>query len=118
MTGYTFSILSAQAGREVEPGDIVTVEVNCIMAHDGTGPVVSRILNTHNITELAGEDRTVFVFDHYYPPSTPREAELQATARAFAERFDIAIYAGQGNAHQLIAEQTMAVPGTLIVSGD
>lgn len=118
MTGYTYSILSALAGREVKPGDIVTVEVNRIMAHDGSGPVASRTLDAHHITELAGADRTIFVFDHYYPPSTPREAMLQSVARAFAERHGIPIYAGQGIAHQLIAEKALAAPGTLLVGGD
>jgi 3-isopropylmalate/(R)-2-methylmalate dehydratase large subunit len=118
MRNYTQSILSALCGKHVEPGDIVTVEVDRIMAHDGTGPVLSRTLDEHGITRLAAADRTVFIFDHYYPPSTPREAMLHATAREFAARHGIPVYAGQGIAHQVIAERVFATPGTLFVGGD
>jgi 3-isopropylmalate/(R)-2-methylmalate dehydratase large subunit len=118
MRNYTQSILSALCGKHVEPGDIVTVEVDRIMAHDGTGPVLSRTLDEHGITRLAAADRTVFIFDHYYPPSTPREAMLHATAREFAARHGIPVYAGQGIAHQVIAEKVFATPGTLFVGGD
>ncbi|WP_428262086.1 3-isopropylmalate dehydratase large subunit [Haliangium sp.] len=118
MPSYTHSILSALAGREVAPGDIVTVEVARVMAHDGTGPVLSRTLDEHGIDQLAAADRTVFIFDHYYPPSTPREAMLQATAREFAARHGIPVYAGHGIAHQVIAEKALATPGTMFVGGD
>lgn len=118
MHTYTSNILSALVNREVSVGDIINVEVNRIMAHDGTGPVVSGILDSHQITKLDAANRTVFIYDHYYPPATQRESDLQSIGRNFAKRYGIPVYQGQGIAHQLIAEKAFVTPGTILVGAD
>ncbi|MET7768833.1 aconitase/3-isopropylmalate dehydratase large subunit family protein [Nocardia sp. NPDC005366] len=118
MAGPTYNILAALTGRPVVEGEVVTVDVSRVMAHDGSGPVVAQALNRHGITELAAADRTVFVFDHHYPPITEREADLQAQARRFAESNGIPVYAGAGIAHQLLPELGLIAPGTVMVGGD
>ena len=118
MKTYTNSILSALAGREVSLGDIVNVDINRIMAHDGTGPTVAGILDAHQLEKLDGAKQTVFVYDHYFPPKTQREAAMQSRGRDFANRYDIPVYAGKGIAHQLIAEKALVAPGTVLVGAD
>jgi 3-isopropylmalate dehydratase large subunit len=88
------------------------------MAHDGSGPVIANTLRRHEITTLAAADRTVFVFDHYYPPTSVREATLQSQARAFAGEYGIPVHAGEGIAHQLLPELGMVHPGTVVVGAD
>ena len=118
MTPIAERIIGALAGARVRPGEIATVEVARIMAHDGTGPVVARALHAHGIEELAGADRAIFVFDHYYPPAGAREAELQRVARKFAEGHGIPVLAGEGIAHQVLPERGLVAPGTVLVGAD
>lgn len=118
MTGAVHSVLTALAGRPVIAGEIVTVDVSRVMAHDGSGPVVARALAKHGIRSLAAADRAVFVFDHFYPPATERESELQGQARRFAREHGIPVYAGAGIAHQLLPELGLISPGTVVVGAD
>ncbi|WP_441293052.1 aconitase/3-isopropylmalate dehydratase large subunit family protein [Sorangium sp. KYC3313] len=115
---FTTRILGSLLGRAVAPGELVTVDVARVMAHDGSGPVAARALAKHGIEQLRGADRTVFVFDHYYPPVNQREAALQAEARSFASRYGIPVIAGEGISHQVLPERGLIAPGTVFVGGD
>ncbi|MFD7730121.1 aconitase/3-isopropylmalate dehydratase large subunit family protein [Kitasatospora phosalacinea] len=114
----TQQILSAAVGHPVKAGDVVVAEVDRIMAHDGSTPVVARTLAKHGLHELAAADRAVVVFDHYYPATTQAEADLQAVAREFADRYGIPVYAGRGISHQLLPELGLVSPGKVLVGGD
>ena len=118
MTAIAERIIGAIAGRRVQPGEIATVDVDRIMAHDGSGPVIARTLRAHGIERLEGADRAIFVFDHYYPPAGVREAELQGLAREFAGRHGIPVLAGAGIAHQVLLERGLVTPGTVLVGAD
>ncbi|MEE9139952.1 MAG: aconitase/3-isopropylmalate dehydratase large subunit family protein [Alphaproteobacteria bacterium] len=111
-------ILGARLGRPVRPGEIVAVEVDRIMAHDGSGPTAARALERHGIGHLRGAERAVIVFDHYYPPASEREAELHSVARAFAAQYGIPVLAGVGISHQVLPERGLLAPGTVFVGGD
>ncbi len=117
-TSFTGRILRRLTGGRPDVGDVVTVEVGRIMAHDGTGPVVARTLEASSLTRLRGADRAIFIFDHYYPPTTTREAQLQARASAFAARHGIEVVRGQGIAHQVLPERGLLTPGTIFVGAD
>lgn len=73
----TYSILQANTKQKVEKGKIVLLDLDRIMIHDGTGPVVAETLEKFGITDLSATDKTVLIFDHYYPAKTSREAFLQ-----------------------------------------
>ncbi|MFF5099661.1 MULTISPECIES: aconitase/3-isopropylmalate dehydratase large subunit family protein [Actinosynnema] len=118
MSGSVHRLLADLAGREVSADDVVTVDVARVMAHDGSGPVIAETLRRHGISSLAAADRAVFVFDHYYPPSSVREATLQSRARAFAAEYGIPVHAGEGIAHQLLPELGLVHPGTVVVGAD
>ena len=111
-------LLADLAGRAVSPGEVVTVDVARVMAHDGSGPVIADTLRQHEISALAAADRAVFVFDHYYPPTSVREATLQSRARKFAGEHGIPVHAGEGIAHQLLPELGLVHPGTVVVGAD
>ncbi len=111
-------ILSELSARRVAVGSVVTVDVDRVFAHDGTGPVIARTLEKHGIEELAGADRMVLVYDHYYPPVTLPEAEMQQRGRAFARRYGIPIYAGEGICHQVLLERGLVAPGKVLIGAD
>lgn len=114
----TTSILSRAAGHSVGTGDIAVLDVALVMAHDGSGPAAIRALVAQGIDCIAAAERTVFIFDHYFPPATAREAELQGIARDFANRHGIPVYAGRGISHQLLPELGKVYPGTVLIGGD
>jgi 3-isopropylmalate/(R)-2-methylmalate dehydratase large subunit len=111
-------ILADHLGHDVAPGDWVTPQVDRIMVHDGTGPTMARALERHGITDLTAVDRLVVVFDHYFPPTGPREAALHAEARVFCRTHDVPLYEGQGIAHQLLPERGLVGPGQVYVGAD
>lgn len=118
MYPLTYRIMRRLVGRDVAPGEIVTLEVATVMAHDGSGPVIAKALAKHGIDTLAAAERAVIVFDHFYPPTSVAEAGLHTEARAFADRYGIRLYQGKGIAHQLLPEQGMVHPGTVLVGAD
>jgi 3-isopropylmalate/(R)-2-methylmalate dehydratase large subunit len=118
MSGLMYRLLAELAGRPVTAGEVVTVDVARVMAHDGSGPVIADALRKHGISALAAADRAVFVFDHYYPPTSVREAALQARAREFAAEYGIPVHAGEGIAHQLLPELGLIAPGTVVAGAD
>lgn len=118
MTYLTYRVLERLTSRKVHAGEIVTVDVDAIMAHDGSGPVVGRALDRHGIHDLTGAARTVFIFDHFFPPTSAAEANLHKEARAFAARHGIRVVQGQGIAHQVLPEMGLVRPGTVVVGAD
>jgi 3-isopropylmalate/(R)-2-methylmalate dehydratase large subunit len=118
MTTLTYRVMRRLLGREVRAGEIVTLEVATVMAHDGSGPVIARSLARHGIDTLAAADRAVLVFDHFYPPTSVTEAGLHTEARGFAARHGIPVYEGRGIAHQLLPELGLVQPGTVLVGAD
>jgi len=114
----TYSILQANTKQKVEKGKIVLLDLDRIMIHDGTGPVVAETLEKFGITDLSATDKTVLIFDHYYPAKTSREAFLQKRAREFAEKYQIPLYPGKGISHHILAEKGLIRPGTILVGGD
>ena len=111
-------ILADRLGAEVSPGDWVTPQVDRIMVHDGTGPTMARALALHGITDLTAVDKLVVVFDHYFPPTGPREAALHDEARVFCRTHEVPLYEGQGIAHQLLPERGLVGPGQIYVGAD
>jgi 3-isopropylmalate/(R)-2-methylmalate dehydratase large subunit len=117
-SSITYSILQANTKQKVEKGKIILLDVDRIMIHDGTGPVVAATLEKYDITELSATDKTVLMFDHYFPAKTSREAFLQKKAREFSEKYNIPLYQGKGISHHILSEKSLIRPGTVLVGGD
>lgn len=114
----TYQILEAHTTDPIVEGNIVTVDVQSIMAHDGTGPVVAETLRKNNITDLKACNHAMFNFDHYFPAKTAREAYLQKTAREFARKNGLEFYEGEGVCHHVMPEKGFLAPGTILVGSD
>lgn len=114
----TYQILKAHTSDNVVEGSIVTVDVQSIMAHDGTGPVVAETLRKNEIKNMKACSRTMFNFDHYFPAKTAREAYLQKTARNFARQNGLEFHEGEGVCHHVMPEKGFLKPGTVLVGSD
>src|SRR6266511_3036501 len=114
-------ILSNAAGRPVQVGENVVVQVDLAMMHDSISPSIIKIL--HN--ELGAErvwdpERVAVVVDHVAPAATIQNAEHQANLRRWARQqgithlFDV----GRGISHPVLVEERLARPGMLIIGSD
>lgn len=113
-------ILAKHSGLdEVEPGQIVQASPDYIMLHDrGIAQVRARFEQMTG-TQVVDPDKVVVVFDHFYPPPRPQDADSQQISRAWREKQGIKnFFPGEGIAHVIMPEKGFAFPGSLIVGSD
>lgn len=108
---------AASGGGHAEVGDIVVCEVDLValidiqFAHDRLGDVVT----------VHDPDKIAIVFDHAVPAPSILDAESGRKARAFAAEhgvrrvFDVGQH---GIVHQILAEQGLVRPGTVVACTD
>jgi methanogen homoaconitase large subunit len=116
----TEKILARASGRdEVHPGEIIEVDVDLAMSHDGTSPPTIKTFK--KIAERVWDpDKIVIVFDHNLPANNIGSAEFQKITRKFAHEQGIkSIFThGEGICHQVLPEKGFIKPGTVIVGAD
>ena len=69
--GHTIieKIIGKNIGREVKPGDIVTVNVDRVMIHDIFIPFVKEKFEEMGFTKIWDPDKAVLIYDHLVPAS-------------------------------------------------
>ncbi len=120
-TGKTISekILSAKAGKNVSPGEIVEAKIDYVMVNDITGPAAFDEFDALCATPL--RKKIVLIPDHYVPNKDVPSAIQAKKMRDFARRHRIRNYFETGSGgvcHQLMIEQGFVAPGRLIVGAD
>ena len=121
MRGQTLAekILSKKLGREVAPGEIVAVQVDVAMAHDGTAPLTIQQFKKMGLTRVWNPEKIVFVIDHIAPSSNEGTSELHNMIREFAREHSITVFdVGEGICHQLLPEKGYVYPGAVVVGAD
>jgi len=112
-------ILARKAGSaSVSPGDLVTVEVDTVVLTD-----ISFMYNRRvEVLAVHDPDRIVVAFDHRVPAPNRESAAAHVAGREFVRKFGIRRFHDvgptQGIAHQLVAEQGYALPGTVLLCSD
>ncbi len=108
-------IISAHAGRDVVPGDMVDIEIDARIARDFGGANVVKNLRDHGLP-IADPGRTFFTFDCNPGGSDQSYASNQHVCRLFAREHGIRVYdidAGIGT-HVAIDEGLVGPGGTLV----
>lgn len=115
----TEKILSNSYGREVFPGEIIEIDVDLAMSHDGTSPPVIKVFEKLE-EKVWNPDKIVMVFDHTVPPNTIGSAEFHKVALNFARKQNIKnIYNhGEGICHQVVPDKGFIEPGMVVVGAD
>ena len=115
-------IIAAHAGQdEVSTGDLVTVNVDVVMANDITAPIAITSFNAVGMGEVFNPDRIMLVPSHFAPNKDIKSAEQTRTLALFAEeqalthRFQVG---RSGIEHVVLPERGLVLPGDLIVGGD
>ncbi|MGL4669076.1 MAG: homoaconitase large subunit [Methanobacteriaceae archaeon] len=115
----TEKILSKANGNDVSPGEIIEVNVDLAMSHDGTSPPAIKTFEKIADTVWDNE-KIVIVYDHTVPANTINSAEFQKVTREFAKKQNLSnVYNhGEGICHQVLPEKGFISPGNIIVGAD
>src|SRR5919201_4420602 len=114
-------ILSNAAGRPVQAGQNVVVNVDLAMMHDSISPSIIKVLHGELGAERVWDpERVAVVVDHVAPAATIQNAEHQASLRRWVREQGIThLYdVGRGISHPVLVEEGLARPGMLIVGSD
>ncbi|MGI9861170.1 aconitase family protein [Moorella naiadis] len=115
---FFYRTLAAAASRgEVVPGEEITINVDLILAHDGSA---SKILAAWPDGGKVWEPgRVVITLDHALPAPAVASRQLHRELLEFARRQGIGLfYRGEGVLHQVVAERFTPRPGTIIAGAD
>jgi 3-isopropylmalate/(R)-2-methylmalate dehydratase large subunit len=113
-------ILASASGRKsVSPGEIVIADVDCLLLHDLSGYITSRVFEREVAREMRYPERVVIVFDHHFSPPTEEQARVLEETRAFARRHGARLFdCGSGNIHHVGVRNGFIRPGRVIVGSD
>ncbi len=120
--GQTFAqkVLARKAGlKQVEPGQIVTVQPDKLLTHDNTA-AIAKIFREIGVERVARPEMSVIVLDHVVPAATEGHAKNHQQIRRFVKEQGISNFydVGEGICHQVLPEKGHALPGYLIVGSD
>ncbi|MEE9393531.1 MAG: 3-isopropylmalate dehydratase large subunit [Planctomycetota bacterium] len=118
----TEKILASHAGRETaQPGDVLTCDVDFLMANDITAPMAIDAFNRVGAQHLFDKERVAFVFSHFVPAKDVASAEQCEKVREFARAHDMPWFfdIGRGGIeHILLPQEGLVGPGDLVLGAD
>ncbi|MGD0273014.1 MAG: 3-isopropylmalate dehydratase large subunit [Gaiellaceae bacterium] len=121
--GYTVAekiLLNHCDADHVEPGQVVMVRCDVVLANDVTGPVAFRQMEKMGTSEVFDCSKIVMVADHFAPAKDERSAILIKRLKEWSLEHGVVFYdQGRGGIeHNLLAQEGWVVPGSVIVGGD
>ena len=112
-------IIEHNTGKEVKPGDIVTVNVDRVMIHDIFIPFVAEKVKEMGFEKLWDPDKVVLIYDHLVPASQLDDTRHFHTGDAFAEKYGMThVHRSDGICHQLMTEAGYVKPGNIAFGTD
>ena len=112
-------IIQNNVGKEVKPGDIVTVDVDRVMIHDIFIPFVADKFEEMGFTKLWDPDKVVLIYDHLVPASQVDDTRHFRVGNAFVEKYGMKnIHRSDGICHQLMTEAGYVKPGHIVFGTD
>lgn len=113
----TEKILSRKIGRDVAPGEVISVGLDFVALHDGSGPLAVRLMKERNWDKIFDPKRVMFCTE--FGPSPAKEISNEhALIRNFAREYGCHWHeGGTGNVHTHLLENYVRC-GDVIVAGD
>lgn len=113
-------IISKNIGAEkVEPGQIVTVNVDRVMIHDIFIPFVKDKFEEMGFKKLWDPDKVVLIYDHMVPASSVEDIRHFKIGDEFAKKYGMKnVHRSDGICHQLMTECGYAKPGNIVFGTD
>lgn len=112
-------VFSAKVGTDVRAGDFVIAPLDFVFSHDGNRPQPAEVFAELGGRRVFDPDRVAMFLDHAPNVHTVAVAQMHQMMRTFAAEQGIALFpAGRGITHQVIPEEGLAVPGSIVVGSD
>ncbi|MBC7333700.1 MAG: 3-isopropylmalate dehydratase large subunit, partial [Actinobacteria bacterium] len=111
-------IISEHAGGDVKAGDIVVVDVDVVMAQDGTGPLAVTQIKNMGFDTVKNPSKSIFFIDHASPSPRKELSNSHNLLREFSRSSGaILSEVGEGICHQLLVESYVK-PGDIVIGAD
>lgn len=111
-------ILSQRAGRRVQAGELVVVEVDQVMVVDSIAGSFFKRLDQLEATPRYPEKVSI-VIDHVAPAANIEVAKAQKGIREWGNRYGCRVFdVGRGICHQVLVEEGLALPGGIVLGSD
>lgn len=111
-------ILSQRAGRRVQAGELVVVEVDQVMVVDSIAGSFFKRLDQLEATPRYPEKVSI-VIDHVAPAANIEVAKAQKEIREWGNRYGCRVFdVGRGICHQVLVEEGLAMPGGIVLGSD
>ncbi len=112
-------IIGNNVGREVRPGEIVTVKVDRVMIHDIFIPFVAEKFAEMGFSKIWDPDKVVLIYDHLVPASQVDDTRHFRIGDEFAEKYGLThVHRSDGICHQLMPEAGYVKPGDVVFGTD
>ena len=112
MTSIEKILASHSDQSRLKPGDVVVVDVDTAVFFDWMRP---------DVVKIADPDKLVLLHDHMVPAPTVQAANMAKRMREFAAQFNVKNYfpvGVHGISHVLVAQEGLALPGTILTNAD
>ena len=110
-------IFSRKAGKTVQVGEILLLDVDYIMSHDNTTPLAIKAFREIG-KPILDKSKIVIHFDHAYPAPNLLAAEAQKKGMDFMKEQEITQFYHQGVCHQVMIEEGYITPGAIVIGAD
>lgn len=112
-------IIGNKAGKEVKPGDIVTVPVDWCMVDDIMVPFAVNKFEEMGFTKVWDPDKVVLIYDHFLPATQTDDSRHFREGDAFADKYGLKnVHRTDGICHQLMTEAGYVKPGDIAFGTD
>lgn len=110
-------IFSRRAGRRVQAGEILLLDVDYIMSHDNTTPLAIKAFREIG-KPILEKNKIVLHLDHAYPAPNVLAAENHRKILDFVKEQELPYLFQQGVCHQVMIEEGFVTPGSIIIGAD
>ncbi len=113
-------LLAHTEAEEIQPGDIVMIRCDLVMANDISGSVAFREMERMGVPRVFDPSKVLMVADHFMPAKDAKSAELQRILKTWSKDQGVAFYdQGRGGIeHAVMVEDGWVVPGDVVAGGD
>lgn len=110
-------IFSRKAGKQVQAGQILLLDVDYIMSHDNTTPLAIKAFRDIG-KPILDKSKIVIHFDHAYPAPNIMAAENHKKIIEFVKEQELPHLLHQGVCHQVMIEEGYITPGAIVIGAD
>ncbi|MGM0366457.1 MAG: aconitase family protein, partial [Actinomycetota bacterium] len=111
-------IISRHSGKEASAGDIVVVDVDVVMAQDGTGPLAVSQVEKMGFSQVKKPSSSILFVDHAAPSPRKELSNSHMVLREFARKTGAKLSdVGEGVCHQILVEEYVC-PTDIVIGAD